>query len=263
MDLGLRGKTALITASSNGIGKHCALALAAEGARIVLSARDPGRLAAAVAEVEAVAGAGNVFGQVADLSSAADIDALCAAAQGHFGAIDILVFIGGSPKRGGFEAVEDEDLVRAFEVTVLAAFRLARRLLPPMRERGWGRMITVQARSVREPIPDLVTSSATRPGVAGLYKYLANEAAADGVLVNTIVPGRINTDRFKQGVEKAAGGTAQGARDYVRGKLADLPLGRLGEPEEVASAVCFLASERAAYISGVALAVDGGVIKAI
>lgn len=119
-------------------------------------------------------------------------------------------------------------------------------------------MITVQARSVREPIPDLVTSSATRPGVAGLYKYIANEAAADGVLVNTIVPGRINTDRFKQGVEHAANG-----KDYMRGKLADLPVGRLGEPEEVANAVCFLASERAAYISGVALAVDGGVIKAI
>ena len=121
MDLGLRGKTALITASSSGIGKQCALALAAEGARIVLSARDKGRLAAAVADVEAVAGKGNVFSHPASLSSAEEIDALCAAAQAHFGAIDILVFIGGSPKRGGFDAVSDVDLVQAFEVTVLAA----------------------------------------------------------------------------------------------------------------------------------------------
>jgi 3-oxoacyl-[acyl-carrier protein] reductase len=127
-----------------------------------------------------------------------------------------------------------------------------------MRARKWGRVVTVQARSVREPIPDLVTSVATRPGVAALFKYLANEVAADGVLLNTILPGRINTDRFRQGAAIARSGVDQ----YVQQKLADIPVRRLGEAAEIADAVCFLVSDRASYISGAALQVDGGVIRA-
>ncbi|WP_151448634.1 SDR family oxidoreductase [Lacisediminimonas profundi] len=259
MDLGLKGKIALVTASSNGIGKQCALALAAEGARIVMCARNAERLEAAAQEVTQLAGEGNVLAVQADLSSAADIDRLCNAANERFGQVDILVFIGGSPKRGGFAEVSDADLLEAFDVTVLAGFRLTRKLVPGMRQRKWGRVVTVQARSVREPIPDLVTSVATRPGVAGLFKYLANEAGQDGVLVNVIVPGPINTDRFKKGAEEAKGG----ADDYVRMKVGGIPVGRLGEAHEIASAVCFLVSEQASYINGVALQVDGGVIKAI
>ena len=259
MDLGLKGKTVLVTASSNGIGKQCALALAAEGARIILCGRDAGRLAAAADEVSQRAGDGNVLAVQADLSSAADIDRLCDAGRARFGQIDILVFIGGSPKRGGFSDVTEADLLEAFDVTVMAAFRLTRNLVPDMRRRKWGRVVTVQARSVREPIPDLVTSVATRPGVAGLFKYLANEAAADGVLVNVIVPGRINTDRFKKGAQEAKAGEDS----YVKMKVGDIPVGRLGESHEIASAVCFLVSEQASYINGVALQVDGGVIKAI
>jgi 3-oxoacyl-[acyl-carrier protein] reductase len=259
MDLGLTGKTVLITASSDGIGKQCALTLAAEGTKLVLCARGEERLNATVKEVEAVAGAGNVLGIRADISKAADIKALCEAAREKFGGIDILVFIGGSPKRGGFSAVTDVDLRQAFDMTVIPAFLLLTEVLPGMRERKWGRIVTVQARSVREPIPDLVTSVATRPGVAGLFKYVANEAAIDGVLVNTIVPGRINTERFRQGAAMASTGSDQ----YVRNKIAEIPVGRLGESQEIANAVCFLVSDRASYITGASLQVDGGVIKAI
>jgi 3-oxoacyl-[acyl-carrier protein] reductase len=259
MDLGIRGRTALVTASSKGIGKQCALILAAEGARVVMCARGPEQLGSAAKDVAEIAGADQVLAVPADLSKADDIAALCHAARSRFDAIDILIFIGGSPKRGGFAAVNDADLRDAFDLTVMAAFRLLTEVLPGMRARKWGRIVTVQARSVREPNPDLVTSAATRPGVAGLFKYVANEVAADGVLVNTVLPGRINTDRFRQGVAMASTGGEQ----YLHQKLSDIPVGRLGDADEVANAVCFLASERASYINGVALSVDGGVIKAI
>jgi 3-oxoacyl-[acyl-carrier protein] reductase len=260
MDLGLSGRTALITASSNGIGKHCALMLAAEGVKLVLCARGEERLEATAAELRSIAKPDHVVAIPADISKTEDLERLCAEGERKFGAIDILIFIGGSPKRGGPQAVTEHDLRDAFELTVVPAFTLTRLLVPGMRRRGWGRVVTVQARSVREPIEDLVTSSATRPGVAGLFKYLANEVAADGVTVNTVVPGRINTDRFRAGAEFAAKG---GDTGYMSSKVSSIPVGRLGEPQEVADAVCFLASMRASYINGASLQVDGGVIRAI
>ena len=259
MDFGIQGRTALVTASSKGIGLRCALALASEGARIVLNGRSVTALQEAAREVEAVAGAGNVMTIAADLSAAADVERLCAQAQERFGAVDICVFIGGSPKRGGFDELTDDDLVEAFHMSVLAGFRLARHLLPGMRARGWGRVVTVQSRAVREPIPKLLASVTTRPGVAGLFKYLSNESAIDGVTINTIVPGRIDTDRFRQGAERFGEGSAA----YIQQKVAEIPVGRLGDPSEIADAVCFLVSQRAAYINGASLQVDGGAIRAI
>jgi 3-oxoacyl-[acyl-carrier protein] reductase len=267
MDFGLWGKTALITASSSGIGKQCALALALEGANVVISGRDEAKLAAAQEEVEVRAASAHgahgrhgvhVHAQRADLASAADTEALCAAAEKRFGHVDILVYIGGSPKRGGSADISEDDLVKAFEITVLPAFRLTRRLLPGMRSRGWGRVVTVQSRAVREPIPQLLTSVATRPGVAGLFKYLADECGHDGVTINTVVPGRIDTDRFRQGAA-----LAEDRESYVQQKLGQIPVGRLGRPREIADAVCFLASVPASYIHGASLQVDGGVIRAI
>ncbi|MEW6450648.1 MAG: SDR family oxidoreductase [Pseudomonadota bacterium] len=259
MELGIRGKTALVTASSSGIGKQCALMLAGEGARVVMCARGADRLESAAAEVAAVGGADQVLAVPTDLSKSDQIAALCRQARDRFGGADILIFIGGSPKRVGFEALTEADLQDAFEITVMAAFRLLKDVLPGMKERKWGRVVTVQSRAVREPIQDLVTSVATRPGVAGLFKYLANEAAPYGVNINTIVPGRIDTDRFQQGVNREQ----EGAGQYLAGKISGIPVGRLGYAHEIASAACFLASERASYITGAALQVDGGVIRAI
>lgn len=257
MDLGIAGRTALITASSKGIGKACAMELASQGANVVMCARGRQQLELAAEEVRAAA-RGDVTAIPADLTSARDIDALVEAAERRHGGIDILVSIGGSPKRGGFDAITEQDLRDAFEMSVIAAFRLLTRTLPGMRARGWGRVVTVQSRAVREPIPDLVTSVATRPGVNGLFKYLSKEMAGDGVLLNTIVPGRIMTDRFKGGQDLAADSQA-----YTAGKLAGIPVGRFGQPEDIAGAVAFLCSERASYINGTALQVDGGVINAI
>ena len=259
MDLGIAGRTMMVTASSSGIGKQCALMLADEGARVVMCARTPAKLAEAAAEVARIAGDANVLALPADLGDGASIDALCSDALQRFGVVDGLVFIGGSPRRGGIADITEADLVDAFQGSVVAAFRLVSRLLPGMRERGWGRIVTVQSRAVREPIPQLVTSVCTRPGVAGLFKYLSNETARDGVVVNVVVPGRIDTARFRQGAEVAGGGASQ----YVQGKVAEVPVGRLGEAREVAAAVCFLMSDSASYINGASLQVDGGAIRAI
>lgn len=257
MDLGIAGRTALITASSKGIGKACALELARQGAKVIMCARGRTQLEAAAAEIRTITQA-DVMAVPADLTRADDIDSLIIAAEERHGGIDILVSIGGSPKRGGFQAITEEDLRDAFEMSVIAAFRLLRRVLPGMRARGWGRIVTVQSRAVREPIPDLVTSVATRPGVNGLFKYLSKEVAADGVLLNTIVPGRIMTDRFKGGQELASD-----RQLYTASKLGDIPVGRFGQPEDIAGIVAFLCSERASYINGTTVQVDGGVINAI
>ncbi|MAL01649.1 MAG: 3-oxoacyl-ACP reductase [Alcaligenaceae bacterium] len=259
MDLGIAGKTAVITASSKGIGKECAWALAREGANVVVCARNVAQLEQTAQELAAEFGSDRVLAVPTDIMVQGDLDRLVTAVNERFGSVDILVYITGSPKRGGFSELTADDLRAAFEMTVIPAWQLLHLVLPSMREQGWGRIVTVQSRSVKEPIPNLVSSIATRPGVAGLFKYVADEVAADGVLLNVIVPGRIETDRFRAGVE----GASAGQDAYVQSKLSDLPVGRFGRPQEIADTVCFLSSERASYISGSAIKVDGGVIRAL
>ncbi len=256
MDLGIKGKTAIVTCASRGIGYACAETLAREGADTVICARSDGALARAAAQIQQITGA-KVFARVADVTRAQDIEALIAAAGAKFGGIDILVAIGGSPPRGAFAETDAAQLQQGFEMTVLSVFRLIQAVLPYMRPKKWGRIITVQSRSVKEPIPALTVSNATRPGVAGLVKQLSQEVARDGILLNTVLPGRILTDRFRQGAVQS------GDQGYFVAQAAELPIGRLGSPQEVADAVAFLASERASYVNGVSLAVDGGLIRAI
>jgi 3-oxoacyl-[acyl-carrier protein] reductase len=258
MDLGIKGKTAIVTAASRGIGHACAMTLAKEGVNVVMCARGAEELENAAAEIRAATSA-RVIAQRADVTSSADTDGLVGRTLREFGAVDILVAIGGSPPRGAFAETTEEQLRQGFEMTVLSVFRLVRAVLPHMQKRKWGRVVTVQARSVREPIPALTSSNATRPGAAGLIKSLSNEVAKDGVLLNTLLTGRILTDRFLQGAEKSP----LGKDEYMRRQSAEVPIGRLGEAQEMADAVAFLASERASYITGVTLAVDGGLIRYI
>ena len=257
MDLGITGKTALITGASRGIGRAAAFALAREGAKTMIVARGAEDLDATAAALRAETGASTVT-LAADVSKKADIDRVAATVDAELGGADILVAICGSPRRGSFSDVGDDDLVRAFEATTLAVARLVRAVTPRMKERGWGRIVTVQARSVVEPIPALTASNATRPGVAGLMKDLARELGGDGILVNTIVPGRIATARFHEGAVQAS----ENDDAYYRRQAAEIPVGRLGEAEEIANVVAFLASERASYVTGAAIRVDGGLIRA-
>jgi 3-oxoacyl-[acyl-carrier protein] reductase len=258
MDLGIKGKTAIVTAASRGIGYACAETLSQEGANVVICARQKAILEEAAERISRKTGT-RVVAQQADVTDARDIEALTARTLEEFDSIDVLIAIGGSPPRGSFAETDEARLRQGFEMTVLPLFRLINAVLPHMRRNKWGRIIAVQSRSVIEPIPALTVSNATRPGAAGLMKDLSQELAHDGILLNTVLPGRILTDRFRQGVTHAGSGDPS----YVQKQEKELPIGRLGSAKEVADAVVFLASERASYINGVALAVDGGLIRSI
>lgn len=258
MDLGLTGKTALVTASSKGMGKACALGLAAEGARVVMCARTAADLEVAAEEVRRKTGA-EVLAVPADVTRADDVSRLVARAQEAFGGVDVLVANAGGPPRGSFEEMADAQWYGAFEVSLLSVVRLVREVLPSMRRRRWGRIITIQSSSVKQPIEGLDLSNAVRPGAAGLMKTLAAELGPDNILVNTVCPGRILTDRLLGGATQSGMSREQ----YVAHVGTDVPLRRVGTPEEFANVVVFLASERASYVTGVALLVDGGLVRGL
>jgi 3-oxoacyl-[acyl-carrier protein] reductase len=258
MDLGLAGKTALVTAASKGMGKASAMGLAAEGARVAMCARTEADLRAAAAEVQAKTGA-KVLAVPADVTRAADITALVERVTAELGGVDILVANAGGPPRGHFDEVGDDHWVKAFEISHLSVVRLIRAVLPSMRARRWGRIITIQSVSVKQPVPGLLLSNGVRPAVAGLVKTLADDLGRDNILINTVCPGRIMTDRFLSGAKQAGLPTEQ----YIAASTADIPLQRIGTPEEFASVVVFLASERASYVTGVTLQVDGGLVRGI
>ena len=258
MDLGLEGKTALVTASSKGMGRACALGFAAEGARVVMCARTERDLAAAADDVRARTGA-EVLAMAADVTRADQVKTLVTRACDAFGTVDVLVANAGGPPRGVFDDLADEQWYGAFEVSLLSVVRLIREVLPGMRQRRWGRIITIQSSSVKQPIAGLDLSNAVRPGTAGLMKTLAGDLGRDNILVNTVCPGRILTDRLLSGAHQA--GLSPEAYAVQAG--ADVPLGRVGTPEEFANVVVFLASERASYVTGVSLLVDGGLVRGL
>jgi 3-oxoacyl-[acyl-carrier protein] reductase len=258
MDLGLKGKTALVTASSKGMGRACALGLAGEGARVVMCARTERDVMAAAADVRARTG-GEVVAMAADVTRADHVEALVARAHDAFGGVDILVANAGGPPRGVFDELTDAQWYGAFEISLLSVVRLIRAVLPSMRARRWGRIITIQSSSVKQPIPGLDLSNAVRPGTAGLMKTLATDLGRDNILVNTVCPGRILTDRLLGGARQAG----VSPEEYAAQVGADVPLGRVGTAEEFANVVVFLASERASYVTGVALQVDGGLIRGL
>lgn len=258
MDLGLAGKTALVTAASKGMGKACALGFAAEGARVAMCARTEADVRAAAEEIRAKTGA-DVLAMAADVTRPADVNALVQRTQERFGGIDVLVANCGGPPRGGLDDFPDQAWHDAFEVSVLSTVRLIRAVVPAMRARGWGRILTIQSVSVKQPVDGLLLSNAVRPGVAGLAKTLAPELGRHGITINVVLPGRIMTDRFLGGAKHA--GLA--VDEYVARASEDIPLGRVGTPEEFANVVLFLASERASYVTGVMLQVDGGVVRGL
>jgi 3-oxoacyl-[acyl-carrier protein] reductase len=258
MDLGLKGKVVLVTAASKGMGRACALAFAAEGARVAMCARTESDLRAAAEQVKTRTGA-DVFATPADVTRAADVTALVTRVQDTLGAVDVLVANCGGPPRGYFEEMSDQQWQGAFEVSLLSTVRLIRAVLPGMKARKSGSILTIQSVSVKQPLDDLVLSNAIRPGVAGVMKTLANQLGRDGIRLNTVCPGRIMTDRFMGGL-KTSGLTRE---QYLERASMEIPLGRVGTPEEFANVVVFLASDRASYITGAALQVDGGLVRGL
>jgi 3-oxoacyl-[acyl-carrier protein] reductase len=258
MDLGLRGKVALVTGASKGMGKACAMGLAAEGARVAMCARNEGDLKAAVEEVKATTKA-EVMGLATDVTKIDQVRALVGRVKDTFGSPDVLIANCGGPPRGFFDDFDDAAWQGAVEVSLLSTVRLIREVLPGMRARKWGRILTIQSVSVKQPLSDLLLSNAVRPGVHGMMKTLALQLASDNILVNTLCPGRILTDRLLGGL-KASGLSRE---EYLARQSADIPMGRVGTAEEFASVAVFLASERASYVTGVAVQVDGGLVRGL
>ncbi len=256
MDLGLAGKAAIVAASSKGLGKACALALAAEGAHVTVCARTEADLEAAAAEIRQATGA-QVLTVLADLATAAGIEGVVAATVQRFGGVDVLVTNSGGPPRGMFADFTDEDWVAAFELVTLGFVRFVRAVTPLMRERQWGRIIGIQSSSVKQPVAGIDLSNGIRPGVAGLMKALVPGLAKDGITVNLVLPGAFRTDRV---LASLAGLPAAEVTARLAAMGTTIPVGRLGEPAELGSLVTFLASAQAAYITGAAYQVDGGSI---
>lgn len=260
MDLGLRGKRALVLSSSRGLGLAVAESLAAEGADVMMTARSADRLSAAAERINA-RGQGRAHTFVADLAK--DTQAVHDAAHAALGGIDILVANTGGPPARTALAVKPEEWAPNFAALVLPVITLAGLVLPGMRERGFGRVLTIASSGVVQPIPNLVLSNALRSSLVGWSKTLASEVAKDGVTVNVVLPGRIQTDRVEE--LDAANASAQGKspEEVAAAARATIPAGRYGRVEEFADVVCFLASTRASYVTGSLIRVDGGAVRSI
>ena len=257
MDLGIQNRTAVVLASSAGIGRACAAALAAEGANVALSGRDPARLDAAVAELKASTG-DRVFGETLDVTDGEALVAHLHAVRERFGAVDILVANAGGPPVGPAADMTLDALDTAYELTLKSAVRAISTVLPWMREQQWGRIIAVTSSSVREPIPGLVLSNIMRPGLTGYLKTLAAEVARDGVLVNSVCTGAFETDRMRSLCQERADASGRTLDEVTRDVGERLPIGRIGQPEEFGALVAFLASEQASFLTGIAIPLDGG-----
>ena len=262
MDLGLEDKVALVTAASKGLGKAVAVELAREGARVVISSRDEAALSGTAAEIREETGAEVDF-RAADLTNAREIEALISHAVERFGGVDVLVNNTGGPPAGTFEDLDDEAWQVAFEQILMSLIRCVRGVLPLMRERGGGRIVNVASSSVKQPIEALTLSNTFRTGLAGLAKNLSLELAPDGILVNTLGPGRIATAR-SQGMDASQAESRALPEEAVRAEFeARIPLGRYGTPEEFARVAAFLASPANSYVTGQAILVDGGMVRAL
>lgn len=257
MDLGLNGRRALVTAASRGLGRACAVALAAEGAAVFTAARDGEALARLEQEI---GGAGH---RVTDLSQASEVEALVAAAVAALGGLDILVVNAGGAPAGRLEQLEEEAWEKAFQLTTMSAVRLWRAALPHLRASGQGRIVNITSAYVKEPSSLLTLSNAFRPGVTAMAKMLSAEVAGDGITVNCIAPNSILTDRTRSIASAVAERTGTPLEEQLRQNAAAMPMGRYGEPAELAALCAFLCSARAGYVSGQTIVIDGAAGKSI
>jgi 3-oxoacyl-[acyl-carrier protein] reductase len=263
MDLGLQDKVAIVMAASKGLGRACATALAAEGAQVTIGARGAQVLEKTAQEIQQTTRS-RVLAVPTDVTKEEDVEAIVAATVREFGRIDILVNNAGGPPAGKFASFGDADWQAAFELNLLSTVRLVRLVLPHMRTTGSGRIITIVSTSVKQPIDGLLLSNAIRSGVVGLAKTLSVELAPDNITVNNVCPGRILTDRLRQIYhinERLQQGVSEEA--VLKEMSQDIPLGRVGKPEELGAFVAFLASQQAAYITGTTVQVDGGLVRSL
>ncbi|MCT8139348.1 SDR family oxidoreductase [Anaerobacillus sp. CMMVII] len=261
MDLGLKGKVALVLASSKGLGKAIALKYAEEGTNVMLASRNEVGLKETAEELTRQTGV-EIGYCVCDLKIVEDIRSLVTETVARFGKIDVLINNSGGPPAGGFDAFGDEDWQHAFELNLLSYVRAIREVLPYMRKQQQGRIINITSSSIKQPIDNLILSNTFRTGIIGLAKSLSQELANDGILINTVGPGRISTERTAELDEIKAQKLALSSDQVKAQAESNIPLGRYGEPEEFAKTVVFLGSGANTYITGQMILVDGGMTKA-
>jgi 3-oxoacyl-[acyl-carrier protein] reductase len=261
MDLGLNGKVALAAASSQGIGRAVAEALAAEGASLVICSRSEEPLERARVELERHGG--QVVAVVANLTEPADVGRVAASAHEAFGRVDVLVTNTGGPPAGPFESHSPEAWEAAVRQNLFSVLNLVREVLPGMRERKWGRIINITSIAVKQPSDNLILSNSIRAAVTGFARTLATETARDGVTVNNVMPGFTRTERLTELADRRAQIKGCSPEDIWASWYQEIPMGRVGEPRELAALVAFLASEQASYITAQSIAVDGGWIKSL
>ena len=262
MDFGLKDRVAMVAAASRGIGFACALELAREGARVFLCSRVAEHASEAAQKIHEETGA-NVAGFACDVTNNAEVEAFVNLSIERAGRIDICITNAGGPPAKTFAETDLELFRHAFELNALSAIRFAKLILPGMLERKWGRIINITSVSVKQPIDGLLLSNTVRAGLTGWAKTLSNEVAAAGVTVNNVAPGYTLTERQEELAEVRGKAAGKSKQEIIESWALQAPMRRMAEPEEIAAAVAFLASERASYITGVTLQVDGGWVRGL
>ncbi|HVI10881.1 MAG TPA: SDR family oxidoreductase [Candidatus Binatia bacterium] len=262
MDLELKDRVALVAASSQGIGRATAEAFAAEGCRIAMCARG-GKALQDAAEAIRNQHKVEVQAEAFDVGDAAAVSRFVANVAAKFGGVDICVTNAGGPPAKGFLAATNEEWLRAIDLNFLSTVYFAKEVIPLMQRKRWGRIITLTSITTKQPVADLVLSNAVRAAVVGLVKSLANEFGKDGILVNNVGPGFTATDRLKELAKARASSSGRAEQEIFDQWAADAPVKRLAEPREVAETIVWLASERASYVTGQTILVDGGMYKGL
>lgn len=261
MDLHLNGKVALVIASSQGLGKAIATELVKEGANVMITSRNEEKLQGVHEELQEI-GKGKVAYKRADIRNVEDIKALVKATNEQLGKIDILINNAGGPPGGTFDKFSDEEWQSAFELNLLSYIRVIREVLPDLQKEG-GRILNIASSSIKQPIHGLILSNTFRMGIVGLAKSLAEELAPYNILVNTVAPGKIATDRVAYLDQLKADRNSKTREEVVEEAKRAIPLGRYGNPEEFAKVVTFLASNASSYVTGSSILIDGGMIKSV
>jgi len=262
VDLGLAGRPALVAAASKGLGKACARSLAREGAPVAICARDRGALETTRDELVEETG-GTVVAVSADVSREEDAVRFVREGAEALGGCQILVPNAGGPPFGRIEDLADEDWRAALELNLFSTLRMAREAIPRMRQAGYGRIVVISSIAVKQPLADLVLSNSIRAAVIGWARTLADEVGPDAITVNAVMPGRVLTDRVRSLLERGASAAGRSVQEQAEAEAGSVPLRRLGDPGEVGDVVAFLASERASYMTGCFIQVDGGMYRGL
>ncbi|WP_208587429.1 SDR family oxidoreductase [Gracilibacillus suaedae] len=257
MDLGVKNKKVLVTAASKGLGKACAKAYAEEGAHVVISSRSKAQLEEAVAEIVEKTGNVNVEAIVCDLTKSQDIENL----MQTIGRVDILINNAGGPPAGKFNDFDDQDWQHAFELLLMNIIRTVRAVTPGMKEQQFGRIVNITSSSMKQALDGLLLSNTFRPAIVGLSKSLSQELASDQILINSVGPGTMETDRIRDIYKHQS--SDESVEERIQKAGANIPIGRIGQPEEFAKAILFLGSAANTYITGQTLIVDGGAMKTL